>query len=103
MIPVPFLNIRNIGPPGRRISRRKRAAAAGMGVLMTSALALPVGMGAASAGDSHLDGAGAASAAKAHPSISVRLQAGLATLGPLGVTGALPRNRAPSSARGDHA
>ena len=98
-----FRNIRNIGTPGRRISRRKRAAAAGMGVLMTSALALPFGMVAASAGDSHLDGAGAASAAKAHPSISGRLEAVLATLGPLGVTGALPRNSAPSPALVDHA
>jgi membrane-bound lytic murein transglycosylase B len=103
MIPVTFRNIRNIGTPETRISRRKRAAAAGMGVLMTSALALPVGMVAASAGDSHLDGAGAASAAKAHPSISGRLQAVLATLGPLGATGALPRNSAPSPALADHA
>lgn len=100
MIPVTFRNIRNISTLEKRVSRRNRAAAAGMGVLMTSALSLPVGMVAASAGDSHLDGAGAASA---YPSISGRLHALLATLGPLGVTGALPRNSMPSSALVDHA
>lgn len=90
-----FRNIRNIGAPGTRVSPHKRAVAAGMGVLMTSALALPVGIVAASAGDSHPNGAGTA---KAHPSISGRLQALLAKLGPFGITGALPRDSAPSPA-----
>lgn len=84
MVPVAFRNKRNIGALGTQVSRPKRAAAAGLGVLMTSALALPGSMAAVSAGGPLADVAGAA-------------KASLVTLGPLGVTGALPRNSKPSS------
>lgn len=52
MIPVTFRNQWNVSGPGTRMSRHKRASAVGTSVLMTSALALPVGMAAASVGDS---------------------------------------------------
>ncbi|HYZ57319.1 MAG TPA: hypothetical protein VE733_27975, partial [Streptosporangiaceae bacterium] len=85
-------------------------AAAGAGVLMTSALALPGGMATVSAGDPLPDGTGAA---KAGPSVSEQAywdEAGYLSIsgllhalppvtpGSLGATGALPRNSKPSPA-----
>ena len=98
-----FRNSRNIGALGTHVSRRKRAASAGISVLTMSALALPVGLVAAAAGDSHPGTANAYRDEAGFLAMSGRLQALLGTLGPLGVSGALPRNSRPSPVLVDHA
>lgn len=97
MIPVTFRNQWNVSGPGTRMSRHKRASAVGTSVLMTSALALPVGMAAASVGDSGVVAQAYSNMPDSSPA-SKRLQAVMAAVGPLGITGALPRNSLPSSA-----